>query len=184
MADSRDLPEGSAPVPGRTGYWATPSGDIWSTKRREARKLSVSLVCGRRSVAAPGATKVHRLVAAAFLGPCPEALEVNHRDGNKLNDRASNLEYVTHLYNVQHANRLGLSPVGARIGTSRLTAEQVVSIREARGTGLTFKQIGQTHGVTRHAVADIINGESWKKMDILPRPDAEPVATTTEKERT
>lgn len=36
---------------------------------------------------------VHELVAAAFLGPCPEGMVVCHRNGNKLDNSVSNLCY-------------------------------------------------------------------------------------------
>jgi len=44
---------------------------------------------------------VHRIVAAAFLGV--SALQVNHKDLDKLNNHASNLEYVTNRENSVHA---------------------------------------------------------------------------------
>lgn len=45
----------------------------------------------------------HRLVALVFIpNPC-DKLEVNHKDGDKLNNHISNLEWCTHSENVQHA---------------------------------------------------------------------------------
>lgn len=52
---------------------------------------------------------VHQLVAYSFLGVRPGvSMEVNHIDGNKLNNTISNLEIVTHSENMKHAWRTGL----------------------------------------------------------------------------
>lgn len=55
---------------------------------------------------------VHRLVALAFLGePANEAMQVNHRDGNKSNNAVSNLEWVTGSENIRHKfDVLGVQP--------------------------------------------------------------------------
>lgn len=52
--------------------------------------------------------KIHRLVAETFI-PNPDNLpQVNHKDGNKLNNHVDNLEWCDGSYNMQHANALGL----------------------------------------------------------------------------
>ena len=86
------------------------NGDIVSTKRKSDRLINgKSDKDGYReyhlrdkngkSVYVRG----HRLVAMAWIEN-PDSLEVvNHKDGNKANNEASNLEWCTVKYNTQHA---------------------------------------------------------------------------------
>lgn len=72
---------------------------------------------------------VHYLVAAAFIGPRPLGMVVNHKDATepatmKLNNRADNLEYVTNQQNADHASRNGLLATGDRHG-SRVHPERL-----------------------------------------------------------
>lgn len=74
---------------------------------------------------------IHRLVAKAFI-PNPLNLpEVNHIDGNKLNNNVDNLEWVSREENIQHAYRIGLIP--RRIGVERSNAKTVLQ-KDKNGT--------------------------------------------------
>lgn len=106
---------------------------------------------------------VHRLVAAAFLGPRPAGMEVNHRDRDKMNSALANLEYVTPSENVAHAYRTGVVPRrGERHGMAKLTAEQVREIRAARGT---LKRIAAQYGVAMATIHMIRSGQTWGHLD-------------------
>lgn len=57
--------------------------------------------------------KIHRLVAKAFVDGFEEDLQVNHKDGNKLNNHKDNLEWVTVQENLKHSRDTGLKPLNA-----------------------------------------------------------------------
>ena len=67
--------------------------------------------------------KVHRLVAEAFVPNPMEKPQVNHKDGNKLNNYSLNLEWCSNKENALHAVQTGL--------INRLNKERVIEIYKA-----------------------------------------------------
>lgn len=77
----------------------------------------------------PKTVSLHRLVAQAFCDRTADKTEVNHIDGNKLNNSAENLEWVTRDENLLHAYNTGLMPNNTAsksvIATNIETGEQI-----------------------------------------------------------
>jgi hypothetical protein len=101
---------------------------------------------------------VHRLVAAAFLGPRVAGQQINHRDGDKHNPRADNLEYVTNLENAQHAARVGLYQRGEDKPNAKLSREAVEEIRTSTESGAA---LARRFGVTRGAIYHVRKARNW-----------------------
>lgn len=106
------------------------------------------------------------LVAHAFVGVKPEGLQVNHRDGNKLNNQASNLEYVTPSENLRHAFCMGLSKAtrGSKNPGSKLTEEKVISLRNDYRGGLSYSLLSAKYDVGANQIWRIINRRQWKHV--------------------
>jgi hypothetical protein len=107
--------------------------------------------------------RVHQIVAWAFLGPQPSKHDVNHKDGNKRNNQASNLEYVTRSQNQLHAQEHGLKAVGEKVYNAKLNPEKVRKIRGLKGK-LGRKRIAKQLGVSEWSVRSVIDGRSWKHV--------------------
>ena len=58
---------------------------------------------------------IHRLVAENFIGKRPPKKDINHIDGDKFNNKSSNLEYCTRRENIEHSYINGLNPIKIKI---------------------------------------------------------------------
>lgn len=79
---------------------------------------------------------IHRLVCEAFIRPLQSKEEVNHKDGNKLNNYVDNLEIYDRNHNQQHAfdNNISEIPGGFKVKVNGIVYD---SLGEAsKNTGL------------------------------------------------
>jgi hypothetical protein len=121
-------PERWLPVPGYEGLYEISSyGQVWSAPRATTRGGLLKLVNGTAGYKWVTLTRngvqerfqVHRLVMRAFVGACPEGLEVRHLDGDPANNRwapggeeetraaGGNLIYGTHSANMRDKKEHG-----------------------------------------------------------------------------
>jgi len=107
---------------------------------------------------------VHRLVAMAWFGPPPTSeYQVNHIDGNKLNNNITNLQWVTSFQNDQHATETGLKPRGIHHGNAKLTDEDIRGIRARRGLE-PQKVTAKRYGVSQQTIQRIQAGKAWRHV--------------------
>ena len=110
-------------------------------------------------------TKIHRLVAAAFLMVSVSRLHVNHIDGNKLNNKVDNLEWCTPKENTAHAfkHKLRKAPRGEING--KLTEKEVIEIRALCSLDtLTHKEIASIYGIHKSYVSKLKLRNSWNHL--------------------
>ena len=105
---------------------------------------------------------VHRLVAQKYI-PNPEnKLQVNHKDGNKLNNHASNLEWVTNQENRNHAMDKGLHLYGDKCSWAKLTNKDALFIFQDNLHSIT--ELATMFNVARTTIRDIKVGKTWKQL--------------------
>lgn len=103
---------------------------------------------------------VHRLVAEKYI-PNPENKEqVNHKDGNKLNNSVENLEWVTNYENRKHALKNGLHLTGEKCPWAKLKAADVEFIRANKE--LSVNELAKMFNVSRNTINDVLFKRTWK----------------------
>ena len=105
---------------------------------------------------------VHRLVAKAFCEGFGEGLQVNHKDGDKTNNVAENLEWTNGKNNIRHSYRLNLRKDNHRKPT--IPHEDREYIMSERAKGITFRVLAERYGVNVSSMVHYVNGRKRKTI--------------------
>lgn len=191
MPDSDEVWE---PIPEYEDLYKISShGSVWSKERTVAhgsRKKSIGGIMLTQYQAKTGylvvnlcrggdcrQVCVHQLVARAFLGEPPGVVgiekgewQVNHKNGDKADNRVDNLEWVTEKQNKIHAANNGLYRKGEEVGNAKLTHENVCEARALRRDyGIKYSRLASKYGVHITVIRKAVIGEKWGHVtDVAP----------------
>lgn len=97
---------------------------------------------------------VHRLVSEAFIPNVDNLREVNHKDGNKLNNSVDNLEWCDTSTNQLHARDNNLC-------NYKMNMEKANHLRDLYKQGVPRKELCEIFGIKKTQVDYIINNKRW-----------------------
>jgi hypothetical protein len=152
-------------VDGTKGAQVSSHGRVMSARGR-VLKLQPHKGYLRAFLSYGKATRVHRLVAHAFISNPLGLSDVNHINGDKSDNRVENLEWATRGENVRHAYKTGLAvnKSGEQSSRAILTQDQVNYIKAVhRGRHPEFGQsaLGRKFGVSNSCIWRVVHGDNW-----------------------
>lgn len=144
-------------------YVVTKNGEVYNKKNGHKLKPQINGTGYYRVSIGGKLCFIHRLVAKLYI-PNPENKpQVNHKDGNKLNNNVDNLEWVTNKENTIHAIKTGLQPIEEKSKVAKLKRSQVQFIKSH--DEMTRKELADLFNISENTISDIRNGRTWKTVE-------------------
>ena len=110
---------------------------------------------------------VHRVVMITFNPiPNPDDFQVNHIDGNKLNNNIDNLEWVTRSENISHAYQTGLKKPGEAVNFAKINEATVHEICKLLEQNYYPTEISRILNLENHVslINEIKRRKNWKHI--------------------
>lgn len=107
---------------------------------------------------------VHRLVATAFVKEVSGKKCVNHKNSNRSDNRAINLEWVSHSENSLHASKVGKLGKGSKHANSKLDEKKVREILLRLDSGEVQRRIAEDLGIAYSTITKIKQRNAWKHV--------------------
>lgn len=154
-------------VPGFPGYSVSDLGRVRNASERILRPWPVGggylLVRLYRDGIAT-AFPVNRLVLRVFVGQATDGMHAAHNNGVRDDNRLSNLRWATPADN--NADKLlhGTDQRGERSGNAKVTAVEVLEIRQRLAEGEPQEALGREFGLTQTGVSRIKLRKNWRHI--------------------
>lgn len=103
--------------------------------------------------------RLHRLVAETFIPNPNNKTQINHKDGNKLNNNVSNLEWCTASENLMHAYKLGL----ANNNNQKKKVAQYSLDNEFIKEFDSLTEASKESGISLTKISECVNGKRKRK---------------------
>lgn len=153
-------------IPGYKHYSITKNGRVYSHPRKGTSGGWKALRIGEDRYVYVTLTKkpepnrphrVHRLVLLAYVGPCPLGQEACHRNGDRADNRLSNLRWDTPASNCKDRDNGEHKPnhKGTRNGRCKLTKTQVLQILRDRRKGKSVNHYAADFGISTSHISNI-----------------------------
>lgn len=170
-------------IPNFPGYWITSNGEVFSLhqdctghctgwlKLKEKypknglNYLQIGLCKNKKCYY----RSVHRLVLETFVGPCPDDMEACHNNGDKQDNRLSNLRWDTHSSNIIDAIRVGTHRSTKQRGeenpATKLKERDVRWMRFMYSNQLSNQhELADWFDIAQTTVSQIVNNKTWKHI--------------------
>ena len=144
-------------------YLITESGEVYNKKWGRFVKPQLNGTGYYRVHIAGRMYFVHRLVATTYIQNPDNKPQVNHKDGNKLNNSVSNLEWVSNKENSIHALKHGMMRIEENHQFAKLSRENVAYIKSHPEK--SRNELAKMFNISPHTISDIRTGRTWKTVE-------------------
>lgn len=152
-------------IKGFENYQVSNLGRIYSKKRKACLKVKRLAGRGYYQVRLSKDGKyyyknLHRLIAETFIPNPDNYRTVNHINGNKLDNRVSNLEWADDCKQQYEACLLGLKPTTKHI----LTEKEIIKVYEMYSKGTSVKEIAELYNTRIQQICKLIKGQRHQRL--------------------
>lgn len=153
------------PVPGYPGFFASDAGVLVGPSGRSLRPMvnDEGYLYVEAKGCRPRKLRVNRAVLLAFVGQPPRGHEGRHVNGNRTDNRLSNLLWGTPKQNARDKRMHGTMACGERNGAAKLSDGQLKELLEMKPRP-SLRALGKRYHVSHETIRQALERGRWSEL--------------------